>query len=283
MALPPVLTPFSDFWRALGKRAHPIQAEEMNAAHSPDKVNPPSTDDRPGQFLSRASHDLRAPVRHIRALAEWLAEDHGEELSVGAQEMLAGIERCAARLETLIGDMIEYLRLDAEVPAQGMIDAGQLVAEAIARIDPPAGVTVTVEGELPAIPGSPERLARLFSALVDNAVRHHDSAAGRIVISGSASAGDCVFRVQDDGPGIAPEFREAVFEPFRALSPRDEAAGSGMGLAIARRIVAQHGGRIWIEDNPGRRGACVAFTVPRRADVIGSSPPADEIGGREQT
>lgn len=242
----------------------------------PDNATLPLVDD---QLVSRASHDLRAPIRHIRLLAGWLVEDHADELSGGAREKLAELDRCAGRLEALVGGLTDYLRLGTGDPPREWIDADRLVADVIAGIDLPGGVTVTVDGTLPGFRGARERMARLFAALIGNAVRHREGDGGRVAISGTEAAGGCVFRVRDDGPGIPPEFRETVFEPFRALRPQDESEGSGMGLATARRIVAQHGGRIWVEDNDDAKGVCLVFTVGRRPDGAGAHPEADESDG----
>jgi len=245
----------------------------MDPDQAPGISRPPAAEGGFGSFVSRASHDLRAPIRHIGLLVDWLIEDHAAELSPGALEKLGDLGRCARRLEGLVDGLTEYLRLDAEDPPRARVDAGRLVAEVIAGViagsGPAPGISITVEGVLPDFPGVPERMARVFSVLIGNALRHHGSAAGRVVVSGFATAGECTFRVRDDGPGIAPQFREAVFAPFRTLRTRDEAEGSGMGLAIARRIVEQHGGRIWVEDGAEARGACFGFTVPLRGDLGG--------------
>lgn len=223
-----------------------------------------------GRIYDAAAHDLRASLRHIRLLLEWMVEDHRAELSEAAIEKLDGLGGCANRLDALVGGLVELMRLEAAAEPVQAIDAATLVAGALADAAPPPGFTVRVAGALPAFHGAPGLMRRVFAELIANAVTHHDRSAGAITISGAADAKGCRFRVSDDGPGIAPRFHGQVFEPFRTLKPHDEAAGNGLGLALVRRIVGRHGGQVRIEQPAGDRGCCLVLTLPDQRACAGS-------------
>ena len=138
----------------------------------------------------------------------------------------------------------------------------ELVRGVVEMVAPPPGFEVVTEGELPVIQTLRSALERVLLNLIANAIEHHDRATGRVAVSGETRAGEVELRVEDDGPGIPPEHRERVFEMFQTLRPRSEGGGSGMGLAIIRKIVQTHGGQVRIEDAVGQdgRGTRIAFT-----------------------
>ncbi|MBE3014628.1 HAMP domain-containing histidine kinase [Microbispora sp. NEAU-D428] len=212
------------------------------------------------RFVADAAHELRSPIATVRTRLE-LASGHEP-----AREALADV----GRLQALAADLLLLAALDAgEPPRADEVDLGQVAAEEALRPRPETGVTVRVTADPDVVVhGSRHHLARLVTNLVDNAVRHASSAVEVRVLAEKAGA---LLEVRDDGPGIPPEDREAVFDRFTRLDDARtrDAGGSGLGLAIVREIAARHGGIVVIGDSPGG-GAC--FTVRLPAQGVFLSP-----------
>ena len=149
---------------------------------------------------------------------------------------------------------------------QGSLDHLRAVREAVALVAPPTGVEVQVAGTFPTLVSARAPLALVIRNLVSNAVKHHDRPDGRVTVSARMDGDWAEFTVADDGPGIAPEYRDRVFGLFQTLRPRDEVEGSGMGLSIVKKAVQSRGGRVWIEPGEGR-GAMFRFTWPTQVDT----------------
>ena len=133
-------------------------------------------------------------------------------------------------------------------------------------IAPPEGFAIEAAPSLPTLQAPRAPLTQVFQNLIGNALKHHDRpATGRIRIDGVVRKGTATFTVVDDGPGIPERFRERVFGMFQTLRPRDEVEGSGMGLAIVKKLIDRQGGRISLEDGGGGRGLTVRFTWPANA------------------
>jgi len=214
---------------------------------------------RQRRFVSDASHELRSPLTAIRGQLEVLARNEAPDAAeVRRVEGLALAEM--ARVERLVEDLLALARLDEGVaPAPQELAADSFLRELIDAGDGEVEVGELAEGSLHA---DPDLIAQVLRNLIDNA-RRHAGAGGRVSVSSvTVSDGLCV-RVDDDGPGIPAAERERVFDRFhRTESARDRASGgSGLGLGIARSILASHGGRIWIEDSP-LGGARVSFELP---------------------
>ncbi len=137
-----------------------------------------------------------------------------------------------------------------------------LVAEVVELCSPPPGFAVDAAAPLPTLATARMPLRRVLLNLIANALKHHDRPAGKISVAVRGVPEFYTFLVSDDGPGIPPRFHEKVFQMFQTLKPRDTVEGSGMGLALVRKLVENAGGRIWIE-SPGNRGTTFLFTWPR--------------------
>jgi signal transduction histidine kinase len=214
---------------------------------------------RQRRFVSDASHELRSPLTVIRGQLEVLARsDAPAAAEVRRVERLALAEM--ARVERLVEDLLSLTRLDEGVgPSPRELAAGSFLRELIAASDERAEAAELAEGSLRA---DPDLIAQVLRNLIDNA-RRHAGEGGRVSVSSAAVPGGLRVQVDDDGPGIPPAERERVFDRFhRTQAARDRASGgSGLGLGIARSILASHGGRIWIEDSP-LGGARVSFELP---------------------
>lgn len=214
------------------------------------------------RFAYVASHDLKAPLRAIDSLAAWIEEDSGDALPPASTRHLALLRGRVERMERLLDSLLTYSRVGRQEVVPEVTDTAALVHEAVALVAPPDGIKVQVEGTFPTVTTARAPLALVLRNLVSNAVKHHDRPDdGRVTVSARVDGDWVTFTIADDGPGIASEYRNRVFEMFQTLRPRDEVEGSGMGLSIVQKAVESRGGRVWIEpgDEPG---AMFRFTWP---------------------
>lgn len=216
-------------------------------------------------FVYTASHDLRAPLVGVNRLAQWVLEDD-QALAPKSRERLLTIQGRIARMARLLDDIRDYARAGQEPLAeQPPVVAAELLREVVAALDVPAGFSVQGDAALQGVSVARVPLVQVLHNLVANAIRHHDRASGTIRVTVVDGGPLLRFRVQDDGPGIPAEYREAVFEMFRTLRPRDAVEGSGMGLAMVRKLVGRMGGACGVEGGEGR-GTCVWFEWPRHGN-----------------
>jgi PAS domain S-box-containing protein len=217
------------------------------------------------RFAYIASHDLKAPLRAIEHLADWVAEDSSGTLSPASQAHLAKLRGRVQRLDRLLDALLHYSRAGRRRHPPQVVDTAALVRSVAELLSPPDGFQVVIEGDLPPVYCEPPPFEALLRTLIENALKHHDRPQEGTVTVSAATRGDFVeYRVRDDGPGIAREYHARIFEVFQTLRPRDEVEGSGMGLAIAKKTVESAGGEIWVESTGGK-GATFCFTWPLRA------------------
>lgn len=215
------------------------------------------------RFAYVASHDLKAPLRSIDNLAKWVVEDTKGVLPPDAQEKLGLLRGRVARLEVLLDDILAYSRAGRIVDDPVEIDTRRLV-ESIAQTHMRDSFKVTIIDPMPVLFSPKTPLEQVFGNLISNASKHHDRASGTITVSARDKGDSYEFIVSDDGPGIPPEFHERVFEMFQTLQPRDKVDGSGMGMAIIKKLVEWRGGRVWIESVQGVRGTAIHFLWPKK-------------------
>ncbi|WP_448549648.1 ATP-binding protein [Thalassotalea fusca] len=212
------------------------------------------------QFVYVASHDLKAPLRAIDNLAEWIEEDLGELLTGEPKENMQLLRGRVARLEVLLDDLLAYSRTGkgsenvSDVHVQEVIDN---VAEILGDND--ENVHISTVGYMPSLLTQKAALELVFRNLINNAIKHHDRDEINIKVSAQDLGEFYRFSVIDDGPGIPPEFHEDIFLLFKTLKPRDEVEGSGMGLAIIKKLVSAQGGSIYVDSQPDMRGTTIVF------------------------
>ncbi len=214
------------------------------------------------EFISMAAHDLREPLRAIRLGARLLGADGGERseenAAQGARYLLDGTQR----LETLIRDLAEYCYEEAREPELRETDLECVLLEAkteLAAEIKSSGARITHD-PLPALQANSTSLTAVFRCLIGNACKFHGEAAPVIHVGAAQNAGEWIFFVRDNGMGFDPAYSTRIFRPFERLNGK-QYPGSGLGLALARKAVEQHGGRIWAESQPGR-GTTIHFTLP---------------------
>jgi PAS domain S-box-containing protein len=216
------------------------------------------------QFAYVASHDLKEPLILMSAYARMLAERHEDDLDDQGRQFLAAVRHEATRMKSMIDDLLDYSRLQTSAEEASRVELEEPLANALRTLAPlieEIGARVDIEGSLPVVQGSPAQFERLFRNLVSNAIKFHGELPPVVAVSAEEGDGEWVVAVRDNGIGIDPAKGERIFEVFQRLHSQDEYAGTGMGLAICKRVVERHGGRIWVDPGPDG-GSVFRFTLP---------------------
>jgi PAS domain S-box-containing protein len=215
------------------------------------------------QFAYVASHDLQEPLRMVSSYTQLLARRYQDQLDQDAHEFIGYAVDGAERMQRLINDLLAYSRVGTRGKPFGKTDCQQVVQETLANLQTAieeTDATVTHD-PLPTVIADASQLIEVFQNLVSNAIKFHSQALPTIHIGAQRQDGEWVFSVRDNGIGIEPRYYERIFVIFQRLHPRDEYPGTGIGLALCKRIVERHGGRIWVESELGE-GATFYFTIP---------------------
>ncbi|MEM9322907.1 MAG: PAS domain-containing protein [Pseudomonadota bacterium] len=214
-------------------------------------------------FAYIASHDLRAPMRGIENLAQWIHEDIAEMAAPDTMEKLDMLRKRVARMDRMLGDILEYSRAGRDDAAVQAVDCQSVVEEVIEWVGERFSHEVVITSELPELMAQPTTVQQIFLNLVSNAAKHHDKPNGRIEVSCEADGAHYRFSVADNGPGIPERYRERIFRMFETLKRRDDVEGSGVGLAIVERLVSSLGGRIELHDGLDGMGCEFRVFIPR--------------------
>ena len=215
------------------------------------------------QFAYVASHDLKEPLILLSAYARMLDEKYGEDLDEEGRTFLGHVRHEAGRMKTMIDDLLDYSRVETRAEAACPVDLREMLDTALRTLGPrieESGARVEVQGQLPTVEGSPAQFERLFRNLIGNAIKFRGAEPLLVTISSERHDPEWTIRVDDNGIGIDPGKADRIFEVFQRLHSQDEYGGTGMGLAICKRIVERHGGRIWVEPAAGG-GSSFNFTV----------------------
>jgi len=215
-------------------------------------------------FAYVASHDLQEPLRGINGFLALILKHYAERLDAKGREYIAYSMEASTRMSQLIIDLLEYSRVSRMARQLYPIDAGKALARALTNLRgtiEETGAAVTYD-DLPTVMGDVIRLSQLFQNLIGNALKFRSmDQPCKIHISARQKDGHCEFSVKDNGIGIDPRQHERIFAIFQRLHGRNKYPGTGIGLAICRKIVEYHGGRMWVDSQPGE-GATFYFTLP---------------------
>jgi light-regulated signal transduction histidine kinase (bacteriophytochrome) len=215
------------------------------------------------QFAYVASHDLQEPLRAVTGYTQLLARRYSGQLDAKADEYIAFAVEGAARMQQLIKDLLMYSRVGRRGNELLPVDFLAVFEAAVANLEvavAESGATLT-HGDLPTVSGDFTQLAQLLQNLLSNALKYRSDQAPVIHVSAAGENGNMRFSVRDNGIGIDQKYSDRIFQLFQRLHTRDEYPGTGIGLAICKKIVERHGGRIWVESAPGQ-GSTFYFTIP---------------------
>ncbi|MGB5467074.1 MAG: CHASE domain-containing protein [Sedimenticolaceae bacterium] len=214
------------------------------------------------QFAYVASHDLKAPLRAVSNLAQWIEEDLDKKLNDSSREQLSLLRDRVRRMHDLIEGLLEYSRVGRTGAQEEMVDTRELIEETIDSLLPPKGFKIRIRGDMPTLRADRLQLGQVFANLLSNSLKHHGGEKGKIRVAVENLGELHEFSVCDDGAGIAPEYHDKVFLMFQTLGSSDMGGSTGIGLALVKKIVEEHGGRIRLESAVGE-GTCVFFTWPK--------------------
>lgn len=231
-------------------------------------------------FAYVVSHDLKAPVRALGSLTNWLITDYSEKLDEDGRGLLTTLAGRAQRMEGLIHALLDYTQISRLQEELTRIDLDKLVHSILERLAIPETIDVQIVTPLPHILFDKKRVEQLFWSLLDNAVRFMDKPRGQVVITWEDKGEWWGFSVSDNGPGIDAKYHEKIFGIFQTLQARDELESAGVGLALVRKIVQKYGGELHLDSRLGG-GSTFSFTLPKMAKNFSMAKPASPPDGQE--
>jgi light-regulated signal transduction histidine kinase (bacteriophytochrome) len=218
------------------------------------------------QFAYVASHDLQEPLRAISGYLKLLQQRFPEHVDTKAREYVGGVVEAAGRMQTLIRDLLAFARVGSPSTSTEAVDLNKALADALRNLGAAtesAGATVSSE-RLPLVSLDYSLAVQLFQNLIGNAIKFRGLEPPQVHVSAREEGDQCVVSVRDNGIGIDPHYHQRIFQVFQRLHTRKQYPGTGIGLALCKRIVERSGGRIWVESQIGN-GSVFCFALPRDA------------------
>jgi PAS domain S-box-containing protein len=216
------------------------------------------------KFAYVVSHDLKAPLRAIFNLSNWISEDYLDDMPEEGREMFERIRGRVLRMEGLIEGILAYSKIDRKEDVFIDIDLNQQLKESLDLIDVPKNFKIEIQPNLPVVKGDKSKIHQVFMNLLSNGIKFNEQPQGEglVKVNCEDDGQFWKFSVQDNGPGIEPQYHEKIFVIFQTLNARDTFESTGVGLAIVKKIVDEMGGKIWLESELGK-GATFYFTMAK--------------------
>ncbi|MFA4859934.1 ATP-binding protein [Methanoregula sp.] len=212
-------------------------------------------------FAYIVSHDLKAPLRAIGSLSQWLYSDYKDKFDDDGKTQLDLLVNRVQRMQNLIEGILEYSRVGRVREEKEPVRLDAVIPDIIDSLSLPPHIAVTIDPQLPVIAYEKTRIRQVFANLIGNAAKYMDKPAGEIHVGCKPDGSFWKFSVADNGPGIDSRHYEKIFQIFQTLQPRDHIESTGIGLSIVKKIVEMNGGKIWVESEVGK-GSIFYFTVP---------------------
>jgi len=213
-------------------------------------------------FAYIVSHDLKAPLRGISQLSDWIVEDYKDILDDEGKKKLTLLISRVQRMHNLIDGILQYSRVGRIREKEKEIDLNILLQEVIELLSPPDNIKIIIKKPLPSIKGEEGRIKQVFQNLIDNAIKFMDKENGEIKINWLDEGNYFRFSIEDNGPGIDKKYHEKIFQIFQTLVSIDKYGGTGIGLTLVKKIITTAGGKIWLDSQPGK-GTTFFFTLPK--------------------
>ncbi|RIJ41962.1 sensor histidine kinase [Pontibacter oryzae] len=234
------------------------------------------SNDELDQFAYVVSHDLKAPLRAINSLAEWIEEDLGTALDPDVKRNIDLLRGRVLRMENLINGILEYSRIGRKELPQQHFSSHKLVTDIVDSLSTGQNVHVDVDPSLPELNTEHIFMHQVFSNLISNAIKYNDKPNPHVHIGARELSGNYEFWVEDNGPGISKEYHEKVFGIFQTMEARDTKESTGVGLAIVKKIIDEKGGSIHIESEPGL-GSKFVFSWPKAENTVTAATTSLEL------
>ncbi|MCK4751980.1 MAG: Cache 3/Cache 2 fusion domain-containing protein [Planctomycetes bacterium] len=226
-----------------------------------------STNNELKDFAHIVSHDLKAPLRGVSTIANWLVADYADKLDENGKEQLDILISRVQRMHDLIEGVLRYSRAGSTEEEKVQVNLNDMLPGVIDMVAPPENINITIEDQMPTIICDHTRIAQVFQNLLSNAVKYMDKPQGIIKIGCVEDNGYWKFSVTDNGPGIEEKDFERVFQMFQTLTAKDEFESTGVGLTVIKKIVELYGGKIWLESEVGD-GSTFYFTLPKQESKV---------------
>lgn len=268
-----------DVWHGLIER---IDAEDVSASGPPSGTDAWSTGGECEQLVYAISHDLQEPLQIVNRHAHLLLERHAGALGDDAGRLVRNLGASADRMQSMIDSILEYSRIDRQQSPMPVVNLEQVLDEALSIMQltlQEADATLH-RNPMPSLPGNRRQLVQLFQNLIGNAVKFRSERALHITVGVRDTGSQWTFAVKDNGIGIHERFHDRIFSMFQRLHTQEEYPGSGIGLALCKRIVEHHGGRIWVRSATGE-GTTVYFTIPKNLELQQRASGGDAGGQAE--
>lgn len=215
------------------------------------------------QFSYVVSHDLKAPLRAVKNMSQFLLEDCEPNLDETGKDYLRRLQDAVARMSDLIDNLLDLSQISRSTRTEKEpVKMNLVIDKALRFLNPAENVTLNIDPELPTVHCSPAKFEQVFMNLISNGIKYNDKPQIEIEIGYQEKESEYRFSVKDNGIGIDKKYQQSIFEPFQRLHKHNEYEGTGIGLSIVKKIIQDHGGRLWVDSAVGR-GTTFVFSLPK--------------------